>query len=86
MRRVMLTALLSLMACVRPSKVVGVACDDASDCVLGAVSGTCEATGYCSYPDDACASGSRYSPGAGDGLGGVCVGGSGNCGGKDEPC
>jgi alpha-tubulin suppressor-like RCC1 family protein len=79
-------ALLSLMACVRPSKVVGVACETAADCVLASVTGTCEATGYCSYPDGACSGGQRYSPGAGDGLGGVCVGGSSTCGGVDQAC
>ncbi len=87
MRTWPLTALLlSLLGCVRPSKVVGVACKDASDCVLSNVAGTCESTGYCSYPDDACAGGQRYSPGAGDDLGGTCVGGSSMCGGMDQPC
>lgn len=86
MRLGILAALLSLSACIRPSKVVGVVCDSASDCVLGSVMGTCESTGYCSYPDDSCVGGSRYSPGAGEGLGGTCVGGSVACGGADEPC
>ena len=35
--------------------------------------GTCEPTGFCSYPDDACDSGRRYSELAGDGLAGACV-------------
>jgi alpha-tubulin suppressor-like RCC1 family protein len=86
MRTWILTALLSLVACVRPSKVVGVTCNDAADCVLATTSGTCESTGYCSYPDDGCTGGQRYSPGAGDGLGGTCVGAAGTCGGKDQPC
>jgi alpha-tubulin suppressor-like RCC1 family protein len=86
MRTWLITALLSLIACVRPSKVVGVACSDAGDCVLGSVTGKCESTGYCSYPDAACSGGQRYSPGAGDGLGGVCVGGTSTCGGMDQAC
>jgi alpha-tubulin suppressor-like RCC1 family protein len=86
MRTWVLLALLSLTACVRPSKVVGVACESASDCVLGTVMGTCESTGYCSYPDDSCTGGNRYSPGAGDGLGGSCVGAATTCGGMDQPC
>jgi alpha-tubulin suppressor-like RCC1 family protein len=86
MRTWLFTALLLLIACVRPSKVVGVACDDAADCALASVTGKCESTGYCSYPDDACTGGQRYTPGAGDGLGGVCVGGASTCGGMDQPC
>jgi alpha-tubulin suppressor-like RCC1 family protein len=86
MRPWLLTALLALASCIRPSKVVGVACEADADCVLPAVAGSCEATGYCSYPDTACESGQRYSPGAGDGLGGACVGSTLTCGGQDEPC
>ncbi|HEY5944063.1 MAG TPA: hypothetical protein VIV40_01165 [Kofleriaceae bacterium] len=86
MRTWLMTALLSLFACVRPSKVVGVACDSAADCVLANATGACESTGFCSYPDDACLGGKRYSPGAGGGLGGTCVGGSITCGAMDQPC
>lgn len=35
--------------------------------------GVCEPSGFCSFPDDACASGRRYGSFAGDGLGGTCV-------------
>ncbi len=35
--------------------------------------GTCEATGYCSFPDDTCMSGHRYGTHAGDGLADTCV-------------
>ncbi len=80
------TVLLMLGACVRPSKVVGVSCKDDGDCVLGTITGTCESTGYCSYADATCSGGQRYSPGAGDGLGGSCVGGALTCGGQDAPC
>jgi alpha-tubulin suppressor-like RCC1 family protein len=86
MRLGILVALLSLVACIRPSKVVGVSCESASDCVLGATMGTCEPTSFCSYPDADCTSGSRYSPGAGMGLGGTCVGGSSGCGAQGEAC
>jgi alpha-tubulin suppressor-like RCC1 family protein len=86
MRSWIVAALVSLTACVRPSSVVGVACTDASDCVLGDTSGTCESTGFCSYPDSTCVGGNRYSPGAGNGLASTCVGGAATCGAKDEAC
>ena len=35
--------------------------------------GRCEPSGWCSFPDDACDSGSRYGGLAGDGLAGECV-------------
>ena len=35
--------------------------------------GQCEADGFCSFPDNACDSGRRYSEFAGDGLSGTCV-------------
>jgi cysteine-rich repeat protein len=37
------------------------------------VSGTCEATGWCSFPDPACDSGARYGDHAGGSLAGECV-------------
>jgi cysteine-rich repeat protein len=40
-------------------------CADASDCRRGAAPGVCEPTSYCSYPDEECASGRRYSDLAG---------------------
>ena len=46
------------------------ACTDASEC---GVSGTCEPNGYCSFPDAACASGSRYGAHAPSGIADVCV-------------
>lgn len=40
-------------------------CRDDDDCRWGERTGTCEATRYCSYPDDTCESGARYSDQAG---------------------
>jgi alpha-tubulin suppressor-like RCC1 family protein len=62
------------------------------ECVDGAVTGSCEATRFCSFPDGKCSSGKRYGKFAGDGLGGVCVGdepgdaGAPSCGEVDDPC
>jgi cysteine-rich repeat protein len=49
------------------------ACNDASDCRAGEQLGTCEADGWCSFPDDTCPSGARYGSHAGGGLAGECV-------------
>lgn len=50
-------------------------------CVDGLVQGTCEPTGYCSFPDPGCpGSGQRYGTWAGAGLGGTCVGAAGDGG------
>lgn len=50
------------------------ACDDDSDCVDGSKRGTCEATGWCGYPDEGCSpTGRRYDDLAGNGLAGQCV-------------
>jgi len=35
--------------------------------------GVCEPTGWCSFPDASCSSGTRYSPWAGDGLANDCT-------------
>jgi hypothetical protein len=48
-------------------------CADDASCVEGAVHGTCEATGYCSFPDAECSSGRRYGKHAAPGLAGTCV-------------
>ncbi|MCX4246701.1 RCC1 domain-containing protein [Paraliomyxa miuraensis] len=49
-------------------------CQEDTQCDAQAM-GRCEAVGYCSYPDLACIdTGYRYEDGAGDGLGGQCVG------------
>lgn len=41
--------------------------------MLESVKGTCEAQGFCSFPDTECPSGSRFESNAGDSLGGTCV-------------
>jgi hypothetical protein len=49
-------------------------CDEDADCQAGAMAGTCQlASGFCSFPDDACASGQSYGELSGD-LAGTCVG------------
>ncbi len=60
--------------------LLGFACDDAgfrcSDddaCVRDGSDGTCEPTGFCSFPDAACASGRRYGERVGSGLARECV-------------
>lgn len=55
-------------------------CSDDAECT-SVVQGWCEPTGFCSYPDEACDSGRRYSDLAGE-LGRQCVegGGSGSSG------
>lgn len=49
-------------------------CTTSASCRNGGVTGTCEATGFCSFPDSSCPMGSRYGTAAGGGLAGVCVG------------
>jgi hypothetical protein len=46
------------------------ACDHDDQCGAG---GRCETTGYCSFADEACASGSRYDTYAGGELANRCV-------------
>lgn len=53
------------------------ACSETGDCSRDDGSGFCEPTGWCSFPDDSCPSGSRYGGLAGDGLAGECVDTSG---------
>lgn len=48
-------------------------CSSSTQCVLESVNGTCEAQGYCSFPDTECPSGSRFESNAGESLGGTCV-------------
>ncbi len=49
------------------------ACETDPACVLNGVDGTCEASGYCSFPDDTCSSGKRYGALAPAGIGSQCV-------------
>lgn len=48
-------------------------CDDDEQCRQDSALGRCEVNGFCSFSDETCPSGRRYSELAGDGLGGLCV-------------
>jgi hypothetical protein len=48
-------------------------CEDPNDCMDRSRSGFCEASGFCSFPDDECPSGRRYGKHAAAGLAGACV-------------
>jgi alpha-tubulin suppressor-like RCC1 family protein len=80
-----LVVLLALGACSNP-EISGTTCTSDADCNLFAATGTCEPTGFCSYPDASCVGGKRYSPGAGSSLGNTCIGGDPACGAKDQTC
>lgn len=58
---------LGLSACTNTSEFN---CQDNTDC---GSNGQCEASGFCSFPDDDCASGRRYGNLAGTGLANKCV-------------
>lgn len=49
-------------------------CAEDQACAGAGPEAQCEANGWCSVADDACADGRRYADHAGDGLGGVCLG------------
>jgi len=61
-------------------------CTTEADCNLFNVAGTCEPTGFCSFPDATCIDGRRYSPGAEGDLAGACLGGVVGCGARDAAC
>jgi WD40-like Beta Propeller Repeat len=48
-------------------------CATDAQCRRGDVTGTCEASGFCSFLDATCDSGARYDESAGDGLTSKCV-------------
>lgn len=48
-------------------------CESDEVCQQGGVSGLCQPSGYCSFPDDECATGQRYGEHAGGPLAGECV-------------
>ncbi|MEM9456297.1 MAG: hypothetical protein AAGF11_19095 [Myxococcota bacterium] len=48
-------------------------CSQHANCEADGVGGSCEASGYCSFPDPSCSSGRRYGEHAGDMLGHMCV-------------
>jgi hypothetical protein len=55
-----------------------VACQDDARCRRNGVAGSCRSAPsgrYCVFPDGQCASGERWDPTAGGGLGGLCVAG-----------
>jgi alpha-tubulin suppressor-like RCC1 family protein len=70
-RAVAVLVLAALPAC-GSSRVFECSRDD--QCVLGGVSGRCEASGYCSLPDGSCPDGFRYVDEAPEPLAGACVG------------
>lgn len=51
------------------------ACQDSQQCALSGLSGSCEDSGYCSFPDTECASGRRYGDEAPPELANTCVDG-----------
>lgn len=68
------SALVCLLGCAPTAAFV---CFDDSEC---GAEGRCEPEGYCSFPDDECASGRRYEPNAGEGLASHCVREAGSTG------
>lgn len=66
--------------------ITGTTCTTDADCNLFNAQGTCQPTGFCSFPDPSCPDGQRYTPGAGDGLAGTCVGEAAVCGGQGQAC
>lgn len=63
-------------------------CNASAQCVEGGITGTCQPSGFCSFPDAACESGERYESNAGDGLAGQCVddSNSATCGAVGQEC
>jgi hypothetical protein len=49
------------------------ACAEDQQCLLDGLAGACEAEGFCSFPDGACASGRRFGEHASASLAGTCV-------------
>lgn len=78
MRRLVLVIALVLAAC---DVARTFECATDAQCETG----RCEATGYCSFADGACASGQRYDDYAGDGLAGKCVEETTGCPGDYAP-
>lgn len=61
MRTLALTAMLGSLAasgCLRSAEF---RCGSNADCLRSGVEGVCEAVGYCSFPDGACATGRRFA-------------------------
>ena len=64
-----LVCLAAVPACTTPSIF---ACSDSTQCAAEGAAGRCEATGFCSFPDDDCESGHRYGEFSGP-LSETCV-------------
>ena len=79
MSRCWLVVLAALAGC----KTFAYDCATASECVQGGVTGSCEPTGFCSFPDSACPSGRRYGEWSG-GFANTCVA-DGDDAGVDAP-
>lgn len=73
MARLWLLVLLAAHAACRPERVF--VCETDEACTGADGPGRCEASRFCSFVDDTCASGWRYGERAGDDLGGECTGG-----------
>lgn len=72
MRATALAVLVLASGCLRATAFP---CSSDTECVNG-VQGTCEAIGYCSFPDPSCSAGSRFGEGAGS-HSNQCVGETG---------
>ncbi|MFN0248675.1 MAG: DNRLRE domain-containing protein [Kofleriaceae bacterium] len=72
MRRFALVVLSLVAGC----KSFAYECAASSECTQGGVTGSCEPTGFCSFPDPACPSGQRYGEWSGPNSS-TCVGGGG---------
>ncbi|MEM6293955.1 MAG: hypothetical protein AAGA54_21945 [Myxococcota bacterium] len=66
-------AALVLLSCSGCSASEDFRCVENSECSDDGRAGMCQPTGYCSFPDEDCASGQRYGDLAAEGLGGKCV-------------
>jgi hypothetical protein len=66
-----LGGVLGIAACDAPR--TDFACAGNTACRNGTQPGVCEESGFCSFPDGTCSSGSRYGEASGDGLAGQCV-------------
>ncbi|MEM6291853.1 MAG: hypothetical protein AAGA54_11330 [Myxococcota bacterium] len=73
MRGVLAAALLVASGCI---ELRAFECSE-NACDLDGRTGVCEPEGFCSYPDEACASGRRFEARAPGALGGACVDGAG---------
>ncbi|MGN6104721.1 MAG: lectin-like protein [Kofleriaceae bacterium] len=79
MRWVALLALAAVASCLRTTSFE---CNEDSDCA-SRVQGMCESVGFCSFPDQSCASGRRFGSRSGP-YADQCVGGAGPDGGTPD--